>query len=189
MNTSTAFPPILRNWKFNDLLHTRCWSTLSWTRTLKTSTCTSPSSLEPSDNSPKFSPRTDLRGENKSHVPRLRRHIHQLFRQLRRTTLHTAQWSTVRKDLGHFDSLVRGPSVDLSEHFHQLVPHLRHKHIEKWIREDVDVLLRGAPQNPFLWPDLKEPVRPGGKHPLVVVQVEVQRACRPGGSIFRSRAV
>ena len=61
---------------------------------------------------------------------------------------------------------------------------LRLKHIEKRKLEDVDVLLHGAPQNPFLWPDLTESVRPGGKHVPVVVQPVVLRACRPGGGVI-----
>ena len=54
-----------------------------------------------------------LRGENHKNVHWLCRHFHQLFCHLRRTNLHKALWNTVRKDLGHFDNLVRGPSVDL----------------------------------------------------------------------------
>ena len=48
--------------------------------------------------------------------------------------------------------------------------------------EKIHEVRPGVPQDPRLWPDLIEPVRPGGKHiPHVVVQVEVHRACRPGG--------
>ena len=93
------------------------------------------------------------------------------------------------KDLGELEYQRSAPQPLLNFVWEKtLKTYLRLKHIEKRIREDADVLLHGAPQNPFLWPDLIEPVRPGGKHPHVVVQAEVQRACRPGESIIRSMA-
>ena len=75
----------------------------------------------------------DLRSETHKNVHWLRRHIHQLFRHLRRTTLHNTLRNSVKQDLWHFDNRlgnhrqVRG--TELSD-VRQLFHHLQHRNIE-----------------------------------------------------------
>ena len=85
-------------------------------------------------------------------------------------------------DHGHVDNLLGKQEIELLEDVRQLFNHLRHRNVKR--RHDhraVDHLFHGAPQYPFLWPDLKEPVRthsPELRH-AVIVQESV--ACRALG--------
>ena len=124
--TSTVPPTTLRSWNVNgldeDLLNDVI---LSWEKTLNTSRRKT----------------AHLRNWNVSDLPmdrEDRRHEFRLFHQLIRHLLHRETLAPAmtarRRDLGHYDSLVRGPSVDLSERLHQLVhpqiAHLWHRSIE-----------------------------------------------------------
>ena len=75
-----------------------------------------------------------------------RRHFHQLFRRLRTTPVHKALLDSVQRDLGHCDNLYGGHSVEPLHEFHQLVPQLRHRHIEN-LHEGA-VVVAGGSQGP-----------------------------------------
>ena len=81
--------------------------------------------------------------------------------------------------LGTSNTLLGIRKVSRQEQRQRLVHHLRHRNVEGRERDDVDVLLHGAPQNPLLRPDLREPVRPHA--------AELRLGC--GGIPDRGRAV
>ena len=63
--------------------------------------------------------------------------------------VHKTLRDSVLRDLGHCDNLLGDRSVELLQHFHQFVPHLRHRHIENLHEEqDVDDVLHGVPLYP-----------------------------------------
>ena len=112
-----------------------------------------------------------------------RRHVHQLFRQLR-ITYQASRRDVLEDDLGHFNNLLgnRHKRIDEPEHFHQLVHRLRHGSIEQRdLRHAVDNLLHGAPLHPLLRPrHVKQTVWPGatgGRH-LIHVHWIVHSASR-----------
>ena len=152
-------------WIVNELLGSQGRS-VSWEKTSKTT-------------GSKGTAQSDV--HQRDEPPIDRRRFHQLFRQLQypRESACRAGW---QRDLGHFNDLLGITKVSGQEQRQRLVHHLRHWNIEGWERDDVDVLLHGAPQNPLLRPDLREPVRPGaqdGRH-IINVHSKVHCACRLG---------
>ena len=102
-----------------------------------------------------------------------RRHVHQLFRQLRLANCRS-QGDVLRQDLGHFDNLlgIRERPKELQEIW-QLLHHLRRRIIECRQRGDVDNLLHGAPLYPLLRPDVVEAVIPGApelRHTVIIIK-------------------
>ena len=83
-------------------------------------------------------------------------YFHQLLRHLRLT--ENRAWRTGwARDLGHCDNLLGGHSVMHLHEFHQLVHHLRHRHIENLQeRRDVDDVHHGVPLNLLLRPRLQQ---------------------------------
>ena len=91
-----------------------------------------------------------------------RRHVHQLFRQLR-ITYQASRRDVLEDDLGHFNNLLgnRHKRIDEPEHIHQLFHHQRHRNIKRREpKNGVDDLFHGVPLNLLLRPDLGEPVKP-----------------------------
>ena len=133
----------VRNWNVKGLLQTRC-CTLSWGKTLKT---TSPKGTTQSWNV------SDL--HQRDEPPIDQRHFHQLFHHLQhlRESACRAGW---QRDLGHFNNLLGIRKMSGKEQCQRLVHLLWHRNIEGRERDDVDVLLHGALQNPLLRPDLRE---------------------------------
>ena len=106
-----------------------------------------------------------------------RRHLHQLFHQLR-VAHRGAHRDVIEQDLGHFDSLLgnRLKRVEEAHDVRQLFHHLRHRIVEKRHQRDcVDDLFHGAPLYPCMRTGQgSDPVRPS-TFGVLVVQVEVHR--------------
>ena len=142
----------MRNWNVNDLLRTRC-CTLSWVKTLKTSTETLMRNWNVGDllhrrggilsTEKTLKTSTSTTPSANWNVNRLldrlpddldkrhdRRRYHQLFHRLRRTKdcASSAGWT---HDLGHFDNPLGNREVERCEKVHQLFYHLRHNVVEQ----------------------------------------------------------
>ena len=89
------------------------------------------------------------------------RHFHQLFRLLRLTENRTrkAGWP---RDLGHCDNLLGHHRIDVLDHGHQLVHHLRLRYSKRGHHgSDVGKLLHGVSLYPLLRPLLAGRLPPG----------------------------
>ena len=80
-------------------------------------------------------------------------------------------------DLGHFDNLLETRTSCGAKASTNSCSYQRHRNIKHWREND---LFHGAPLDPLLRPDLREPVRPGapGGRQVVHVHRMVQGACR-----------
>ena len=117
--------------------------------------CSDPDAVEPC-------PERIPRSSHRKCVPRVCRHFHQLFRQLRVTQNSGSHRDIVEQDLGYFDNLlrIRRERVEEAYDVRQLFHHLRHRCIENLHHgskaHEVDNVLHGVPLDSLLRPRVRD---------------------------------
>ena len=107
------------------------------------------------------------------------RHFHQLFHHLLHRETPAPAMTARRRDLGHFDNLLRNEQVEMPERLqHPLFAHLRHRSIKNLDHgHHVGNVLHGAQLDPLQRPTrLGQTGRP--QPPLGIFLVEQPEECR-----------